>query len=241
MIAPQNFRSAFNGFNREDVVNHISYMSTKHESVTNQLRAEAEALRQELAELQRNASIADAGRIEELEQALEDRDQELSDRDSEMAALRQELDEANQLLSHRDELLAAREKEMTTQEKEMKALRKELADLRDRLAEAKEEAAKPAAIEKSANHWDELRAYRRAETAERRARERVNELYDGASAALRTAGEGLGTTTAAIDVLVEQFRADLVALQEAIDAGRDSLTAAAKTLEDIRPLDEESA
>ncbi len=239
MIAPQNFRSAFNGFNREDVVNHISYMSTKHETVTNQLRAEAEALRQELAELQKNAGGADAGRIAELEQALEDRDQELSDRSSELSALRQELDEANQLLSEREELLAAREKEMTAQEKEMTSLRGELADLRERLAEAREAAAKPAAIEKSANHWDELRAYRRAETAERRARERVNGLYDDASAALRTAGEGLGTTTAAIDVLVEKFREDLVALQAAIDAGRDSLTTAAETLCSIRPLDEE--
>ncbi len=237
MNAPQTFRSAFNGFNREDVVNHISYMSTKHETVANQLRSEAEALRQELAELRAQVGEGNTGRVPELEQALEDREAELSQRDMELSALRQELETANQHLAQREELLTAREKEMDVQDQEMALLRRELAKVREELAVVKE--SKPTAIEKSGNHWDELRAYRRAETAERRARERVNGLYDDASAALRTAGEGLGTTTAAIDVLVEKFREDLVALQEAIDAGRDSLTAAAENLKNIRPLDEE--
>ncbi len=235
MLAPQNFRSAFNGFNREDVVNHISYMSTKHETAVNQLRSEAEALRQELAQLRQQ--VGSGPRLPELEQALEDREQELSQRDMELSALRQELEAANQLAAEREELLAAREREMDAQDQEMTLLRRELAKAREELTVAKE--AKPTAIEKSSNHWDELRAYRRAETAERRARERVNGLYDDAAAALSTAGEGLGATTAAIDVLVEKFREDLVALQEAVNTGRDSLTAAAEQLQSIRPLDEE--
>ncbi len=238
MIAPQNFRSAFNGFNREDVVNHISYMSTKHETVTNQLRAEAEALRQELAELRQKANGVDPAEVERLEQELEERDETLSAREQELEALRQDLEAAQHLAAERAELLTAREKEMAVQDREMEALRRELADLRERLAVAKEAAAQP--VEKSANHWDELRAYRRAETAERRARERVNGLYDNATAALRMAGEGLDTTTKSIDTLVEQFRADLVALQEAVDNGRDSLTAAADTLARIRPVEDEA-
>ena len=48
MSAPQNFRAAFNGFNRDDVVNYISFMTSKHENQINQLRSEAEELRQEL-------------------------------------------------------------------------------------------------------------------------------------------------------------------------------------------------
>ena len=51
MNEPQTFRSAFNGFHREDVVNHIAYMSNKHETQVNQLRSEADALRTELASL----------------------------------------------------------------------------------------------------------------------------------------------------------------------------------------------
>lgn len=45
MQAPQNFRSAFNGFNREDVVHYLEYMNTKHQNQVNQLTAELEQLR----------------------------------------------------------------------------------------------------------------------------------------------------------------------------------------------------
>lgn len=213
MTEPQTFRSAFNGFHREDVVNHIAYMTTKHETQVNQLKSEAEALRTELAELraQMDADAAGKDRAAELEQTL-------ADRDAELANLREELEAANQLLNEQSEQMAA---------------------LREELEEAKEAAARPAAIEKSANHWDELRAYRRAETVERQARERVNELYDSANTALRGAGSTLGNANAAFEELAEKFRADLVALMETIDTGKGALNAAADTLDSLRPEETE--
>ncbi len=45
MAAPQNFRSAFNGFNREDVVHYLEYINTKHTNQINQLTAENQELR----------------------------------------------------------------------------------------------------------------------------------------------------------------------------------------------------
>lgn len=45
MAAPQNFRSAFNGFNREDVVHYLEYINTKHTNQLNQLTAENQELR----------------------------------------------------------------------------------------------------------------------------------------------------------------------------------------------------
>lgn len=45
MAAPQNFRSAFNGFNREDVVHYLEYINTKHNNQINQLTAENQELR----------------------------------------------------------------------------------------------------------------------------------------------------------------------------------------------------
>ncbi len=45
MAATQNFRSAFNGFNREDVVHFIEYLNAKHSTEVNQLRAELDLLR----------------------------------------------------------------------------------------------------------------------------------------------------------------------------------------------------
>ena len=213
MNEPQTFRSAFNGFHREDVVNHIAYMTNKHETLVNQLRAENESLRAELEALQAKIEdeAAEQDRIPELEQTI-------ADRDAELAAVREELEAANQLLNEQSEQMGA---------------------LREELEEAREAAAKPAAIEKSANHWDELRAYRRAETVERQARDRVNELYTNANTALRGAGSTLGDANAAFEELAEKFRADLVALMETIETGRTALGNAADTLDGLRPEETE--
>ena len=212
MNEPQTFRSAFNGFHREDVVNHIAFMSNKHETQVNQLRSEAEALRTEVAQLREQLDVDTdrQDRLAELEQTL-------TDRDAELAAVREELDAANQLLNEQAEQLAA---------------------LREELEEAREAAAK-APIEKSASHWDELRAYRRAETVERQARDRVNELYTSANTALRSTGATLADTNAAFDALAEKFRADLVELMTTIDNGKSALCAAADTLDGLRPEDME--
>ena len=213
MNEPQTFRSAFNGFHREDVVNHIAYMTTKHETLVKELRSENDTLRTELEGLraQLDDDTAAQDRAAELEQALEGKDAELN-------SVREELDTANQLLNEQAEQLAA---------------------LREELEEAREAAAKPAAIEKSANHWDELRAYRRAETAERQAKERVNDLYTSANTALRGAGATLGDTNAAFEALAEKFREDLVELMNAIETGRTALTTAADTLDTLRPEETE--
>lgn len=213
MNEPQTFRSAFNGFHREDVVNHIAYMTNKHETAVNQLRAEADALRTELAELrsQMDAEDNERDRVPELETALAETEAELN-------AAREELETANQLMNEQAEQIAA---------------------LKEQLEEAREAAAKTPKLEKSANHWDELRAYRRAETAERQARERVNDLYDCANTALRGAGSTLADTNAAFEALAEKFRADLVELMATIDTGKSALDTAADTLDGLRPEETE--
>ena len=213
MNEPQTFRSAFNGFHREDVVNHIAYMTSKHDALVKELRSENDTLRTELEDLRSRLDddTAAQDRAADLERDLEAKGQEIVD-------LREELETANQLLNEQAEQLAA---------------------LREELEEAKEAAAKPAAIEKSANHWDELRAYRRAETAERQAKERVNDLYTSANTALRGAGSTLADTNAAFEALAEKFREDLVELMNAIETGKTALTTAADTLDTLRPEETE--
>lgn len=46
MATTQNFRTAFNGFNREDVVHYIEYLNSKHSAEINQLNSELEYLRE---------------------------------------------------------------------------------------------------------------------------------------------------------------------------------------------------
>ena len=48
MSAPQNFRTAFNGFHKEDVVRYLEYINTKHTAQVNQLTSEADYLRGKL-------------------------------------------------------------------------------------------------------------------------------------------------------------------------------------------------
>ena len=50
MSTTQNFRSAFNGFNREDVVHYLEYINTKHNNQISQLTSENQELRTALKE-----------------------------------------------------------------------------------------------------------------------------------------------------------------------------------------------
>ena len=72
MSAPQNFRSAFNGFNREDVVRYLEYLNARHASQINQRSSEAEFLRNKLEAAQIDPDIlqerdALLARVQELE------------------------------------------------------------------------------------------------------------------------------------------------------------------------------
>jgi len=60
MSAPQKFRSAFNGFNREDVVHYLEYINSKHTAQVNQLTSEADFLRIKLETLAPSQEQAEA-------------------------------------------------------------------------------------------------------------------------------------------------------------------------------------
>ena len=58
MSAPQNFRTSFNGFNREDVVRYLEYLNSKHHAQVNQLTGEADYLRHQLEQYQDGPTVA---------------------------------------------------------------------------------------------------------------------------------------------------------------------------------------
>lgn len=57
MSAPQNFRTSFNGFNREDVVHYLEYLNSKHHAQVNQLSGEADYLRRQLEQYRDHPTI----------------------------------------------------------------------------------------------------------------------------------------------------------------------------------------
>lgn len=102
MAANQNFRSAFNGFNREDVVNYISQLSYEFDGQLNRVKGERAALQQDL-ELARE-QCADAA---QLRSELEEAKARNAFLEQEIAALRQQ----QEVNKNNDELEAYRRAE----------------------------------------------------------------------------------------------------------------------------------
>lgn len=96
MAAQQNFRSAFNGFNREDVVHYLEYINAKHTSQVNQLTSESEELRQRLAQQPDEDQLALLGelqnRCQELTEQLEASEARNAQLEERCEELQQQLD-----------------------------------------------------------------------------------------------------------------------------------------------------
>lgn len=96
MAVQQSFRSAFNGFNREDVAHYLEYITAKHTSQVNQLTAENEELRSRLAAQPDEDQLALLDQLQQLCQELEERLSESEAQklhlEEQCAALQQQLD-----------------------------------------------------------------------------------------------------------------------------------------------------
>lgn len=167
MAGIQNFRSAFRGFNREDVVSYIEYINNQHHTQIAQLNTQLQNANESLAKALAQPRNTE---LEEKVQTLEARCQELEE----------------QL------------------------------------------AAQPQVVEKTD---DELEAYRRAERAERNAKERAAQIYDQANGVLADVTLKTEQAAAAMKELIAQV-ADRLQLTE------QELQGAVSALYAIRPEEE---
>jgi len=72
MAKAHSFRSAFNGFNREDVVHYIEYINNRHNDQINQLNSEKQALLAELNSLREKIPTEDlSAKLAALEEECE--------------------------------------------------------------------------------------------------------------------------------------------------------------------------
>ncbi len=187
MASAQNFRAAFNGFNREDVVHYIEYLNSKHTGALNQLQSENQTLVDELDALRDKPDLT-----EECTQ-LREENQELHTQVAELSAkieeLTQQLEEAQQFTPLADE---------------------------------------------------ELEAYRRAEKAERTARERARQIYCQATGALADATTQVDDAAEHFKILSQRISEQLSELQATVDRSKNALQGAAATMYTIRPTDNEN-
>lgn len=193
MAASQNFRTAFNGFHKEDVVHYLEYLNSKHTNQVNQLSAQVEELR------------------EQLEKSREP--------DAEQVAL------MDALQQERDEFAA----KLQTAEEEKAVLEQEIARLREEAASA-EASRNPAG-----NASDELEAYRRAERAEREAKERAELVYYQANGVLSEATGKVDSISGEITEMADHVMSQLTQLQMLVSSSKLALQDASSLLNTIRP------
>lgn len=218
MAEKHNFRSAFNGFHREDVVRYIEFITSKHNNQVNQLTAENEQLRKQLAEAEAVPS-QDPLTLQMLAHAEAERDQfraQAEELRTRCAQLERQLESA----------ISAEEVQARIDQAKLEA--------DARVAAAMEQVA---AMQQKADR--ELDAYRRAERTERLARERAERVYRQANVALSNASTHVESAVEQIGGMADQLLSQLDQLRGAVSGSRDALSAAADALHTIHPGEEE--
>lgn len=106
MAAFQNFRSALNGFNREDVVRYIEFINNQHNTQVNQLHTEIQTLRGQLEAAQTSTTAQD-----DLSAQLEESQSQNAELTKQVEELRAQLEQANNRPQTDSELEAYRRAE----------------------------------------------------------------------------------------------------------------------------------
>lgn len=215
MANQKTFRSALNGFNREDVVHYIEYINAQHTAQVNQLTSEAEFLREKLAE---------AERIPARDPGME----------VELATMQEQLQAAAEESAHLAEQLRAVLEEKNQLEEELQA-----ALAAKYQAETARDAALAQQVTVQSRVEEELEAYRRAERAERLAKERAEKVYHRVNGVLADATVKVDDAAAQIGELTDQVMDQLNQLQSAVSGSKQALQDAVDTMYALKPTSEE--
>ena len=217
-----NFRSAFNGFNREDVVHYIEYLNANHAKQIKQLQAD-------LATMQRESFLPDTN--EDQEERIAEMQEQFDQQEALLTALNSEKDELLAKCSQLEAVLAV----LTAENKD---LSDKAAQLEAQLATAEKDtaAAKP---QFSPCMEEELAAYRRAERVERQANERANALYRNLRVALQDTVTKADEAVNNLDSISGQFSAQLDALRNSLLDSKSGLGNSLCSLNELCALPDE--
>ena len=198
-----HFRAALHGFNREDVVNYIGASSEKYERELKQLQNLNQSLKEELADAR-----------------------------AELEAAKAEVEDAAQFKNAANELEAVRNR-LLEAETEKQNLMDRIAELEERLGAADDsQLLRPAAelpaqpdlaepilpvstvvpqeIAQVKDYTElELAAYRRAELAERMAKERADDVYRRIDSVFSQASGKIDSGKDDLDQLTQKIREDV--------------------------------
>ena len=211
MSTPQKFRTALNGFNREDVASYLEYLTGKYTAQINQLTSEADFLRAKLDNLQ-SAGTDDGALAQECMQ------------------LRAELEESrNQYADLQNAYDALKD--------QFDALQAQKATMAQELDDARKAPVLPAAptVAPACSAAEELEIYRRAERTERMARERADLIYRQTNGILNEASVRVNEMADQVIPIADQILMQLSQLQATVGSTKQSLQDAVVIINTLRP------
>ncbi len=214
MADNQDFRPAFNGFNREDVVNYIAQTANQNDAVVSRLKSQLEAVKAERDTLRVERDVLQAQRDE-----LQARSDGSAAAQAECRMWQEKYQTIQQENDSLQQLLEEQERSLSQLRQRLETLTPEQVLNEDRAARRKEE----------------LEAYRRAENAERRALSRVNLLYDRAGGVLSDVDTLMQENARRIGALAQQLGEDLAQLQSAISDSENTMSTASTMIREARP------
>lgn len=211
MSTPQKFRTALNGFNREDVASYLEYLTGKYTAQINQLTSEADFLRAKLDNLQ-SAGTDDGALAQEcmqLRAELEDSRSQYADLQTAYDALKEQFD----------------------------ALQAQKATMAQELDDARKAPVLPAAptVAPACSAAEELEIYRRAERTERMARERADLIYRQTNGILNEASVRVNEMADQVIPIADQILMQLSQLQATVGSTKQSLQDAVVIINTLRP------
>lgn len=250
MVEQRNFRPAFNGFNREDVVHYIEQINTQHASELSQLNADMQYLQEKLTQYEAMADESAHAVSADCEQLIEEQT-------ARIAQLEQQLAEAGVDAETPDltQTIEAQAAALVEQSDKIEALEQQLAQVREAaqttealLEEAEAENRRLQELLDTAlsrqNHLQtqqetELSIYRRAERVERKATERALRIHDQVNGALADATTRVDETAVQLAEAVDAAMQQIKQLQLAVAGSKQVLQDTAATLYAVRPVPEE--
>lgn len=215
-----NFRSAFNGFNREDVVHYIEYLNSNHENQIKQLQADLAAAQKEMLLPKTPAQDATVASLQE----------QCAQQEVVLAAVNAEKDE----LIGRCAQLEATVATLSAQNKDLLARCTQLESALA-AANAERDAAVVAKPQMSAYAEEELAAYRRAERVEREATERANAIYYKLQGLLSDTTSKTNAAVNNLDGIADQVNTQLAMLRDSLLSSKMYMEQTAASVRDIRP------
>ena len=224
MAAPQNFRSAFNGFNREDVVHYLEYLNTKHKNQIDQLTAE----NQELQAAANRRPLVDQ---EELMEYMQSHSTEIHD---ELEAEKARCADLEAQLEAEKARCADLEAQLEAEKARCAELTAQLEALQSNAPQTLHKETAPVEI-LSPLASEELEAYRRAERIEREAKERAELVYFQANGVLTEAAAAVDGISNDITDMADQVMRQLTQLQMAVSSSKQALQDASSLMSAIRP------